>query len=134
MIKPLHPVELLACAIATQEGWFALNSIPAIRNNPGDLRFAGQIGAMRPVAALHDPAPIASFPSKALGTAALFRQIWLQVAEGQTVAQIIAQWAPPSENNTSVYLANVLHWTGLPSDIPVLELLPPLVQLTGGAT
>ena len=73
--------------------------------------------------------PIAGFTSNALGVTALYRQLWLQVAEGQTVRQIIAQWAPPNENNTSAYLQDVLNWTGLPADIPVLELLPPLTQL-----
>jgi hypothetical protein len=134
MTKPTHPVELLACAIATEEGWFVAGTTPAIRNNPGDLRFAGQIGAMRPAAALGEAQPIASFPSKALGTAALYRQIWLQVAEGQTVRQIVAQWAPATENNTSAYLQAVLSWTGLPPDIPVLELLPPLVALNEVST
>jgi hypothetical protein len=59
----------------------------------------------------------------------LFRQLWLQVAEGQTVREIIAQWAPPNENNMSQYLEDVLLWTGLPADTPVLELLPPLEKL-----
>jgi hypothetical protein len=127
-VKPSHPVELLACAIATQEGWFLAGSLPSLRNNPGDLRFAGQAGASVPAGA-SQPRPIAQFASQALGTTALFRQIWLQVAEGQTVRQIISQWAPANENDTSAYLKNVLRWTGLPADVPVLELLPALVQL-----
>lgn len=129
-MKPTHPVELLACAIATQEGWFYSGSVPQIRRNPGDLRFAGQVGASRPAGKpFGQVEPIAVFSSNARGVAALFRQIWVQVAEGQTVRQIVAQWAPSIENNTSSYLQDVLNWTGLPSDIPVLELLPPLVQL-----
>lgn len=130
MTKPTHPVELLACAIATQEGWFMPGSTPQVRRNPGDLRFAGQMGATRPAgasaAALE---PIAVFPSNALGVTALFRQLWLQVAEGQTVAQIISQWAPATENNTSQYLQDVLAWTGLPASTRVLDLLPPLERL-----
>ena len=118
-----HPVELLACAIALEEGWFAPGeNLPKSNNNPGDLDFAGQLNA----------APngrFAKFPTAAMGIAALFRQIWLQVAEGQTVRQLVAQWAPATENNTSVYLANVLRWTGLPPDVPILHLLPPLAQL-----
>jgi hypothetical protein len=128
-MKPTHPIELLACAIATQEGWFQPDAIPAKRNNPGDLRFAHQMGATVPAGAPESPPPIAQFENKALGTTALFRQLWLQVAQGQTVRQIIAQWAPPTENNTSAYLQDVLNWTGLPADVPVLTLLPPLVDL-----
>ena len=133
--KPTHPVELLACAIATQEGYFSSNPTvtPRARNNPGDLRFASQIGASTPgwksPGTPDSPAPIATFDTAAAGVTALFRQVWLQVAKGQTVRQVISQWAPPNQNNTSVYLENVLAWTGLPPDTPVLQLLPPLVDL-----
>ena len=134
MTKPTHPVELLACAIATQEGWFDPDPTvtPRARNNPGDLRFASQIGASTPgwkMATPQSPVPIATFTDAWAGVTALFRQVWLQVAKGQTVRQVIGQWAPPNENNTSVYLENVLAWTGLPPDTPVLQLLPPLVNL-----
>lgn len=129
-MKPTHPVELLACAIATQEGWFGdPNNVPRERNNPGNIRFAKQLNASAPGWDGKAPAPIATVSGAAEGITLLFRQPWLQVAEGQTVAQIIAQWAPPNENNTSEYLKNVLAWTGLPSDIPILKLLPLLVKL-----
>jgi len=126
-MKPTHPVELLACSIATQEGWFVPGSTPQILRNPGDLRYAGQMGAMPPASPKTEP--IATFKTNAAGVAALFRQLWLQVADGQTVRQIISQWAPPNENNTEAYLADVLQWTGLPADTAVLELLPPLTQM-----
>jgi len=128
-VKPTHPVELLACAIATQEGWFVPGTIPSKRKNPGDLRYAQQVGATRPDGTggpVHPNVlePVAVFSSKALGYAALFRQLWLQVAHGQTVRQIVNEW-----DNVPGYLQDVLQWTGLPADVPVLELLPPLVQL-----
>jgi hypothetical protein len=123
----MHPVEALASAIATQEGWFVPDSPPDVHNNPGDLRYAAQIGARTPPPTNNQP--IAQFENEDYGVTALFRQIWLQVAQGQTVRQIIEQWAPPSENNTAAYLRNVLTWTGLPADTPVLELLPPLTQM-----
>jgi hypothetical protein len=86
--------------------------------------FAGQLNATG------TPGQIATFSSNATGTAALFRQVWAQVAEGQTLRQLINQWAPAAAgNNTSAYLQNVLNWTGLPADTPILELLPPLVNL-----
>lgn len=129
--KPTHPVELLACAIATQEGWFGdPNNTPRKRNNPGDIRYADQLNTIRPAGwTKGQPAPIATFTRVETGITGLYRQLWLQVAEGQTVAQIIAQWAPPNENNTSVYLQHVLAWTGLPADVPVLNLLPPLIDM-----
>lgn len=125
MTKPTDPVMLLASAIATQEGFFAATeTIPKLRNNPGDLDYAGQIGATRPAVGSPDPA-LAVFGSLLLGIAALYRQLWLQVAQGQTVRQIINQWDP----GNPTYLANVLEWTSLPADTPVLELLPPLVKM-----
>jgi len=133
MTKPTHPVELLACAIATEEGFFSIGSTPERLHNPGDLRYAGQFGAEAPPFHTGVP-PIATFDTLPHGVTALFRQIWLQVAAGQTVAQIVAQWAPPNENNTSVYLERVLGWTGLDANVPVLLMLPPLVQLNREAT
>ena len=126
-MKPTHPVELLACAIATQEGFFTPGTKPAERNNPGDLRFAGQKGAITPAV----PNDIATFTELSQGVAALFRQIWLQVANAQTVRQIIAAWAPAGVdgNDNAAYLQNVLEWTGLPPDTLVLDLLPELTKL-----
>ena len=126
-MKPTHPVELLASAIATQEGYFTPGTTPSARNNPGDIRYAGQKGALPPA----KPNDIATFTSLPLGVTALHRQLWLQVAQGQTVRQIIAAWAPAGVdgNNNTAYLANVLAWTNLPADTPVLDLLPPLVKL-----
>ena len=121
------PVDLICSAIATQERSFDLDPevLPRKMNNPGDLRFAGQIGAT-PVAWQTLP-PIAQFVDSKHGITALYRQVWLFVAQGKTLRQIIETWAPPSENNTSAYLANVLEWTGLPADTPILDLLPPLL-------
>jgi hypothetical protein len=122
-MKPTHPVELICCAIAIQEGWFAPgNNLPKDNNNPGDLDFAHQLNA-------EPNGRFAKFTSPQTGEAALFRQVWEQVAMGQTLRQLINQWAPTSENDTSAYLKNVMAWTGLPADTPILNLLPPLVNL-----
>jgi hypothetical protein len=128
MVKPTHPVELLACAIALQEGWFAPLGpngpvLPQLNNNPGDIKYADQLNAVEA------PGGFCRFGTPAEGVVGLFRQLWLQVAEGQTVRQVIEQWAPPSENNSAQYLADVLMWTGLPADKVVMSILPPLVQL-----
>lgn len=129
-MKPTHPVELLACAIAMQEGWFSPGTIPFLRHNPGDIRYANQTNASAPGWNGKPPAPIATFKGPAEGITGLYRQLWLQVANGQTVREIIAQWAPPNENNTTVYLENVLKWTGLAADVPVLRLIPVLAKLS----
>lgn len=133
-MKPTDPVSLLACAIATQEGWFTPGTTPAVRHNPGDLRYAQQMNAGAPGWDGTGSPPIATFTSDETGITGLYRQLWLQVAKHQTVAQIIAQWAPPNENDTSTYLWNVLAWTGLPANTPVLQLLPKLVNLAQPTT
>jgi hypothetical protein len=132
-MKPTHPVELLVCAIAEQEGDFTPGTTPVVRNNPGDLRYAGQIGARRPdghIGPVRKDEPVAAFDTLEHGVVALYRQIWLQVAMGQTVRQIIFQFAPPNENNTGVYVSDVLLWTGLPADVPVIHIVPPLMKLS----
>ena len=38
-------------------------------------------------------------------------------ARGQnTIEKIVAKWAPPDENNTKNYIANVVRWSGVPKD------------------
>lgn len=139
------PVTLLANAIATREGFFVMGTTPNIRDNPGDLRYAGQAGATCPTCKLSGGAmrrctssdgihAIADFGSLALGTNALHRDLRAKVATGVTVRKLIEQFAPPNENDTSSYLSDVLNWTGLPPDIPVLDLLPRLVQMNAPRT
>jgi hypothetical protein len=123
-MKPTHPVELLVCAIATQEENHA--------TNPGNLRYAGQAGASRPdgyTGPIRSVEPIAVFVNRHMGITALFRDIWAKVALGLTVKELIFKFAPPNENNSAKYLADVLFWTGLPPDEPVLSLLPELLPL-----
>ena len=133
MNKPTHPVELICCAIATQEGWFGpASNIPVLRNNPGDLRFAHQANATRPDGTTYGnlaAEPVAVFTCPETGICGLFRDIWAKVAAGETLAQMISVYAPPNENNTSAYLEDVLQWTGLPANVPILQLLPPLVKM-----
>ena len=133
-MKPTHPVELIVCAIATQEGWFDEDrtKIPIVRNNPGDLRFAGQANATRPdgsTSGVRAVEPIAVFSSVHAGICGAFRDVWAKVAKKETLRQMISVYAPPNENNTSEYLENVLAWTGLPADTPVLDLLPELFKM-----
>ena len=129
-MKPTFPVDLIVYAIATQEGELSSHT----RNNPGNLRYSGQHGATRPdgyTGPVRADEPVAQFDTWVGGIIALYRQIWLQVAMGQTVRQIVSQFAPPNENDTAVYIADVAKWTGLALDTPVRDLLPPLVRMNG---
>jgi hypothetical protein len=128
-MKPTHPVELLVCAIATQEGELKSHT----RNNPGNLRYAHQAHAKRPdgtmLGALKNE-PIAVFDSWADGIVGLFRDAWAKVAIHLTVREFITQYAPEGDHNdTEKYIQDVLAWTGLPEDTPIVTLLPDLTAL-----
>ena len=60
-------------------------------------------------------ARFAKFPSAVDGFAALRHLCGFPEYRGQTLAHLVSAWAPPSENNTSVYLLNVSAWTELPA-------------------
>ena len=121
-------VDIIFSAIARQEGEFGSdpNAKPLRQNNPLDLRFAGQIGASMPqgTTVVAGVWPIAQFDTLAHGIAAGYRQLWLNIARGMTLRQVITGWAPPNENNTQEYLANVQAWTKIPDlDMPLLNYL-----------
>ena len=78
----------------------------AARNNPGDLRFAGQAGAT-------NEGGFASFKTLAEGIQASNRQLDLFAKRGiNTIDAIISKWAPPSENNTPAYKAYISKFVG----------------------
>jgi len=123
-VRPTDPVELICCAIARQEGWFAGPNRPTELNNPGDLVFANQVNA--------SPVPttsLARFSSAQAGIIGLKRDVLALVAGGDTLRNILATWLDPRVDNVAVYTANVAEWTGLPLDVPVLELVPQLYKL-----
>lgn len=73
----------------------------ADRNNPGDLRYAGQAGAT-------NEGGFASFKTLAEGIAASNKQLNLFASRGiNTIDKIISKWAPPNENNTAAYKAYI---------------------------
>ena len=121
-------LDILCSAIARQEGWFASDrtTIPAVRNNPGNLRFAHQANATRPdgssVGNLQVE-PIACFSSAVAGMCALYRDVLAKIAIGMSLRKLIYTHAPPSENFTAVYLQNVQKWTKISDlDKQLLEL------------
>ncbi len=84
-----------------------------IRNhNPGNIRavprarFEGETGA--------DPEGYRIFESPLHGIRAISRQLLLYRRRGlTTIAKIVAAWAPPSENNTKIYIANAAKAVGV---------------------
>lgn len=121
-------LDKLVSAVAHMEGAAVAGSIPQVRHNPGNLRYAHQANATRPDGStLGNLAvePIAEFRSTEAGICALYRDLLAKIAQGQTLRQLIYVYAPPSDgNDTAAYLANVLTWTGITNpDQKLIELL-----------
>ncbi len=87
--------------------------------NPGNIEFADwtkEFGATLEDTPDGVPARFAVFPTPAAGFAALRALLGFPRYKGHTLADAIAAWAPPVENQTSAYLRNVCDWTGLTPD------------------
>ena len=124
-------IDRLAAAIAAQEGWFqpivdGKKNIPQELNNPGDLVFTNQVGAT--AGAFQGPLQdFAQWQTPQAGIVGLYRDLLAKIAHGMTLRELIEVWAPPAENNTAAYLANVQGWTGIHvPDVPILTLIEPL--------
>ena len=56
-----------------------------------------------------------TFSSMPYGYRAAFVTLGTYLSRGyNTIEKIITKWAPPSENNTQGYIANVEKWSGVP--------------------
>jgi hypothetical protein len=56
-----------------------------------------------------------TFSSMPYGYRAAFVTLATYLSRGQnTIEKIIAKWAPPNENDTEKYIANVVKWSGVP--------------------
>lgn len=113
----------LAKAIATFEGFFANQSRARRNNNPGNLKYAGQPGAIGA-----DAQGFAIFATPEDGWRALERQIRLDASRGHTLSSFLYKYAPPSENATTAYLDFLRTRLGLALD----DLQKPLDLLLGG--
>jgi hypothetical protein len=119
-------------AMARQEGFGVPAARPTVNNNPLDLEFGPEASEF---GATGTDGRFAIFPDVATGWNAGRR--WLSVPArfdtsgnlvggymGATLEQVINRFAPPAENETNVYLANVCEWSSLkPTAILTPELL-----------
>lgn len=85
-------------------------------NNPANLRFAGQEGAVE------GQGGFAKFSSPQAGVAALNNQIALDSSRGHSLASFIKKYAPPTENNTNQYLAQVVAYLGVSPTTPLAKI------------
>lgn len=99
-------ISIVADAIQHQEGW-NIGDRAYLNNNPGDLRFAGQIGADQ------GAGNFCVFQNAYAGRYALENDIRLKLVNGnylsKTITDLITLYAPPSDNNpTAAYIQHVL--------------------------
>jgi hypothetical protein len=87
--------------------------LASLNNNPGNLRFAHQTGAMPGVGGF------ARFESPEAGYQALMNQIRLDASRGYTLAQYITKYAPPSENDTALYIEQASQSLGIDANTPL---------------
>ena len=130
---PQTPCTLLQ-AMAREEGWYAHEDEPTRpqrNNNPLDLTYCGETIS---AGAVSSDGRFAQFADAADGWNAARR--WLLVPAhlesghlvagycGASLEQVINRFAPPAENQTSAYLANVCTWAGLtPQSIVTAEMI-----------
>jgi len=78
-----------------------------VNNNPGNLRFANQFGASQ------GEGGFARFESPEAGFSALVNQVKLDQSRGLTLGEFISKYAPPSENDTELYISQIEPKVGL---------------------
>lgn len=114
-------VNAIADAITTEEGYYP-GSLAWRNNNPGNLIYVGQAGAVL------GEGGFAKYPTAAAGRGALVYQINLDLERGTdangnpttTIAELISSWAPASAgNNPAVYAANVSAAVGIDANTPL---------------
>ena len=112
----------LVQAIAREEGWGKAGDVPTRDHNPGDIDF-GQFAQKH--GCLHCDGRFADFPSDAAGFACMY-DLLAEHYVGLTLTAALNKWAPPIENQTNSYIANVAGWMGVePSHVLTLEDLGP---------
>lgn len=89
------------------------NSLAAVNNNPGNLRFAHQTGAAPGVGGF------AQFDTPEDGFQALLNQVRLDAGRGYTLSQYITKYAPPSENDTALYIQQASQALGVSPNAPL---------------
>ena len=87
-----------------------------INNNPANLRFAGQIGASK------GEGGFAKFNSPQEGLNALVDQIKLDAGRGHTLSTFINKFAPPTENDTKLYIQQAMEALGVSKDTPISQI------------
>lgn len=100
----------------TNQATIPSGTLASTNNNPGNLRYAGQEGAVP------GKGGFAQFASVENGVKALKNQIKLDASRGLTLTSFITKYAPPKENNTKEYIAQIVQATGATPDTPIAQI------------
>jgi hypothetical protein len=104
----------VANLIQTVEGWFP-GSVSQQNNNPGNLMYAGQPGAIG-----QSSSGFAIFDSVSDGYQALLNQIALDASRGETILEFANKYAPAQDgNDPTSYAAQIAAATGLSVNDPL---------------
>jgi len=113
MEMPAVPMKVSE-AIAREEGFYTPGTRAARNHNPGNIEwgvFARMHGATHAEIEDGKPGRFAVFPDDFTGMQAC--KALLLIHRGVLIAKTISIWAPPDENNTASYIANIGIWTRL---------------------
>ena len=107
-----------------QNGSIQLGShLAQVNNNPGNLRFVGQPGAV------NGEKGFAKFQTPEAGLAAMKTLLTKYSSSGHTLASMINKYAPPSENDTNTYVSQMAKALGVDPNTPLSKInLDKLVQ------
>ncbi len=108
-------------AIAREEGFYKAGTRPNRNNNPGDIEWGKFTQAH---GATHGDPRFAVFPDATTGFSAMRALFQSSGYKGLTVEAALNRWAPPVENQTNAYIANVCLWCGCKST----DIIDPLVE------
>lgn len=100
----------------------AKDSIASRNNNPGNLMYASQPSAIKGEA--RGKGYWAKFETPEAGFAALMRQVDLDKSpeRDHTIQSFLEKYAPPTENNTSSYIAKLEKQFGVSADTKLASL------------
>ena len=106
-------IQKITNAIIRQEG----AAIVAL--NPGNLRAAPWMVNAKIEHGFWVP------PSREAGVAGIAHVVALRIAKGESLAQLITAWAPPSDgNDTATYIKNVKAWCSIVDEtVPLWSLI-----------
>ncbi len=120
----MNLVDAITAAIGRQEGYGAsAANRPTRNNNPGNIRERPAGDARGPLYPQypHDAAGYVIFPSAEVGWSELRAKVAAAVASGTTLSAFLSRWAPPSENDTVLYISRVSGWVGIDPARPMSE-------------